>query len=275
MIKMDQGISPKGNMINTALRYTFDEGLDKQGRLNNDWLREEMCGHWKCRNCGYKTPFGYAPERCEDCGCKWPDYVEVRFQHQHSRVIGSVDAFVNVGTPLLKLVECKIIKSDDFKKLQGPMAEHRERTNLYLRLVAESNAPDEIKNRIDLTEAHVFYMMRGHGMKDESGQISPFKEYVIKRDDSKSEHYLAKANALTFSKEMNFQATEDETKYYPGGICSDVMCPRASKCPVAKACFSGKYPSNVTWVNNKGEPHHDDAEFLTTATNTTTIGSPS
>jgi len=75
----------------------------------------------------------------------------------------------------------------------------------------------------------VLYWLRGHGKKDENGEISPFKEFVVKRDDGAVDYLFKKASELTVSRGGNS---------LPNQICAHQMCPRAEKCPVSKECFS-------------------------------------
>jgi hypothetical protein len=69
-----------------------------------------------------------------------------------------------------------------------PRAEHRLRTSLYMRIVADS--PTVLRRAIDTTEARVLYVCKGGwGAQDESvlrwrvphdGAWSPFKEFSVK-----------------------------------------------------------------------------------------------
>ena len=262
-IMMEQGLPPNKQHIPAALRYTFDEGKDKQKRFNDDWMVGRMIGFWRCQSCRKLSDFGRRPKVSCECGFKMYEYTEARFQHPVSKAIGSVDAIMDLDEAQFKVGELKIIKSEDFKKLKAPLAEHRIRTQLYLRLIAESDIDPDIKSQINTDEAHIVYMMRAHGMKNDEGIISPFKEFMVKRDDAAVEPYFAKAHAVTFSK---------EGEYFPAAICSDMFCTRAGSCRVAKACFSGKYNSDVTWVNAKGEPTHADAKIILDASGYKTNG---
>lgn len=224
--------------VQHAMRVTWDEGRDKQRRVNNDYLRDHMVGGWRCLRCNeqheWRTYPGKGDGPCveEDTGHRW-EYVEPVFKHP-SQFTGSLDGVVRFSPAKLRMLEVKIIKADDYRELVAPLAEHRVRTRLYLRLVAES--PDKRTAQIDVSEAHVLYVMRGHGAKDEAGQVSPFKEFLVKRDDASVERYVRMAYAVTSGK-------------MPEGICSSALCARAKKCPVVKACFSGKYPAMYKWGN--------------------------
>lgn len=250
-----ENVPKSGNKIDPALQYTFDEGNDKQARLNNVWLREQMYGRWQCPVCGHTTSFGRHPYRCvtDECGQdKLPHkYVEVRVQHPATGMLGSMDAIVDIGREKLTLTECKIIKGADFETLKAPLAEHRVRTQLYLRLIRDAEAT-WLSEMVDTDEARILYMMRGHGKKNANGVISPFKEYTLKANDTTIRKYLAMASALNVFLDQwgkVYDGSNPMNDYIPAGICTDNMCSRASKCKVSKACFSGKYPQSVTWVD--------------------------
>lgn len=239
----------KDQFIGVPMRTTFDEGNDKQWRLNNDWLRDRMVGDWACTSCGATKKFCKAPKGvCDKQGirCNW-EYQEVRFDHPVTMATGGLDALVDVGLTKLRLVECKIMDKDMFRELKAPLAEHRTRTQLYLRLIEESTGP--MKEHVDTERATILYILRGFGLKDEDGDISPFREYLVERDDSVTETPIGKAHALT-----HFRVWPD--KGFPGGVCSDTFCKRAKSCSVSAECFSGQYPAAVTWTSG-GKPVHD------------------
>ena len=246
----DPPLKRRDQFIPTATAVTFSEGHDKQARLNNDWLADVMWGRWVCQACYNDIAWGPRPKdgkkgRCK-CGAWAWKYEEPRIIDYYSKASGGIDAVVDIGKKKLRIIECKIMKADQFKDLHAPLAEHRVRTKLYLRLIAGSHQP--FAKEIDTDIAHILYIMRGHGIKQEDGRISPFKEFVIERDDDEIQHYVGMAHALHQSRE-----TEG---LYPAGICKTVMDDRAKKCPVAKQCFGSGYPGNITWLKN-GTPVHD------------------
>jgi hypothetical protein len=229
---------PFPNVVDAALRYTFDEGRDKQYRMNNVWLRDLMVGNWKCRGCGTSATFSKAPTHNAGCKkCQW-EYEEIVFFHP-SGASGSVDGLVDVAKGGLRVVECKIARLEDYEKLMAPMAEHRVRTQLYLRLISESDHPH--KAQIETSRAHVVYMLRGHGKLDkELGHVTPFKEFVVHRDDAAVQTYINMANAVSLSKKSEWQA-------FPEGRCATLFDDRTKRCCVAKECFSGQYPVTIQW----------------------------
>lgn len=180
----DPPLKRPSQFLEVATAVTFNEGRDKQWRLNNDWLVDIMWGGWKCGNCGWESDFGLRPEACEFCQTfrELLIYQEPRIIDYISKTSGGLDAIVDVGTKKLHVIECKIMKADDFKKLLAPLSEHRVRTRLYLRQIAGSRQP--YAKKIETDYAHILYIMRGHGCKQEDGRISPFKEFIVERDDT-------------------------------------------------------------------------------------------
>jgi hypothetical protein len=66
------------------------------------------------------------------------------------------------------------MKTEDFEKLKAPLAEHRIRTSLYMKLIAASGTPASLS--IHPTLGKVLYISRGFGKKsDDHGHIIPFK----------------------------------------------------------------------------------------------------
>lgn len=217
--------------VQHAMRVTWDEGRDKQWRLNNEYLRDVMWGHWRCVRCGAEEKWQTVPsaDGCKHSKHVW-EYEEPVFHHP-SGFSGSLDGVVQFTPAKLRMLECKIIKGDDFRDLKAPLAEHRIRTQLYLRLLAEANTEPAAK--IDNSVAHVLYIMRGHGVKQDQGGISPFREFLVERNDAAVEKFVRMAYALK--------------QGIPEGVCSNSLCLRAQQCPVTKHCFSTKYPADQMW----------------------------
>lgn len=220
----------KDEWIPGNLRLTWDEGVMKQYQLNNVYLKDFMVGQWECL-CGCVSDWRVgSPEMCTKCLQEndW-EYQEPFFIDPISEAQGSVDSLIKLpGHKKLRMTEVKIMATSMFKTLKAPLAEHKLRTLLYLALIARSE--HEHKNEIDTHKASILYWLRGHGVKDENGEISPFKEFVIKRDDDAVGHLFEKARALTVSRGCST---------LPGQICIHQMCPRAEKCPVSRECFAG------------------------------------
>jgi len=218
----------KEQWIPAVLRMTFDDGHAKQHIINNNYLRKFMAGDWVCAWCGHEW-WALGRTDCPKGGCSsvWVDYMEPFFKDPISEAQGSVDGLVQLpGKKKLRMMESKIMATSMFKDLKAPLAEHKLRTMFYLALIARSDHPH--KNEIDTSKASVLYCLRGHGMKDENGEISPFKEFVVKRNDDAVEYLFKKATELTLARGGGPLPTQ---------ICPHQMCSRAEKCLVSKECF--------------------------------------
>jgi len=259
---LDLGLGKKkDSYVGTALRITFDHGRDIEHRIRNDWLRDAAVGKWKCAVCGnHHATFGKVPKVACKCGYNKWEYDEYRFMDEQSGTSCGVDVMLDVGEPKLRIVEIKTIDKDEWKKLVAPMAEHKFRTSLYLRLAHAST--DEVSQRVNTNVATLLYISKSYGSKDESlkasgipdSPFSPFKEFTIHRDDSLSDVPLAKAEVATAWR-------QDRSKGMPAGVCHSALIGRAQKCPCAVACFSGKHPQVVTWMEN-GTKRHPDKPLL-------------
>jgi hypothetical protein len=236
-----EGTKLPSRSVSVPLQYTFDEGNDKQARFNNDYMFDEHFGNWDCDRCGAEMTQVLGkdlPENSDLClSHKWK-YNEMVFFHKMTNLIGSVDSIMSLHpVDLMVMSELKTMKGDDFKSLVAPLSEHRLRTQLYLFLIAHAKYP--VSKLIDTTKAHVVYMCRGFGYKHEDYGISPFKDFMVERDDAAVYPYLNKALALVIA---------NKSKVAPARVCSNMSCTQAKNCPVRKSCFS-QPDGGVTWVN--------------------------
>lgn len=251
-----QVASKKGEFIGTAQRLTFNHGRFMEDQIRNDLLRHLAVGDWVCGVCGHQlNTFSEAPKiKCPSCGWghKW-QYNEVRYEDPYTGVSGGLDLLLKCGAPQHLMVELKTISPDMFKELVAPLAEHKARTALYLRLVAQSTIPHS--DRVNSKEARVLYAMKAYGVKDESlkangikdSAFSPFKEFRVTRNDDILATPLARARVLKVWRETK--------KGMPCGVCPNGLMKRAQSCSAVSACFSGKYPSTLTWTENGHVKH--------------------
>jgi hypothetical protein len=228
---------PKGEWLATALEATFDVGNATADLFTNKWAGDAIHGNWECTTCGEMRTFcKKPPEGCTKLmACNWA-YREVRFVDADTGISGSLDAIMDLMAPKLFITELKIMAVDEFATLAAPLAEHRIRTSLYLRIVEKSGSI--WTPRFNLHEAKVFYVSRGFGKKNETagGKILPFKEFDVKRDDAPLEPLLKKARAIKIAR---------QDKVIPAGICSTTNDTAAKNCQLCKACFSGKFPAQL------------------------------
>lgn len=254
---MDMGHAKKrGSFVGTSLRMTFNHGHFMEDSIRNDYLRDIAVGNWTCGVCGKDFPlFGKAPKvKCEHCGWghQWK-YKEPRFHDPETAVSGGIDLLMDVGSQKLMVLEVKTMAPDDFKKLIAPLAEHKARTTLYLKLIAKD--PSGIAQRVNTDEARILYAAKSFGFKDETLKLagikdapfSPFKEFTVTKS--------ATINATPLNKAKVLKIWRDNEKGMPCGICPNAFTKRAQHCPAGTACWSGKFPSTLTWTEG-GQPRH-------------------
>lgn len=251
------GVAKKrSEFISTALRITFDLGRFYETQIREVYLRDIAVGYWACGVCHHThTTFGKEPKiSCPKCKYNRWEYLEPRFTSPSSDISGGIDILIDVGEAKLRLVEIKSMDKDEFKKLAAPLAEHRFRTSLYLRLAEEDNGP--VSGRVNTKVATIIYVSKSFGFKDadlkadgiKDAAFSPFKEFEILRDDTMSDTSYAKAKAL--------KTWQDNPKGgLPCGVCPNGLSKRAQGCTAVTACWSGSYPATISWYENGAIRH--------------------
>lgn len=250
------GIKPKDQFLSTAMQITFAHGRDMEHRLRNEWLIDYVVGHWKCGVCKKKhDTFGKYPKiACPKCSYKAWEYEEVHFISPITGITGGIDCLVDVDEPLHRILEIKSMDKDQHKALVAPLAEHKARTSLYMRLAEESHLDES--DKMNTKEAHILYVSKSFGFKDDTlaeagikdSPFSPFKEFIIQRDDSLTSNVVERARVVKeFKADPNFGM--------PCGICSNGLDKRAQQCSAVKPCWSGTYPATISWMEN-GKPKH-------------------
>jgi len=223
----------KDQYVTAALQATFDVGNATARLVVEEWMREYAIGNWFCASCGATASMTSKPgtSGCSShSGTHHWRYVEPVFVSPQFGISGSVDLLADLGGHKWQVVELKILNVDDFATIKVPLPEHRIRTNLYLKLIADSSSV--WKDRINLHEGRVLYVSRGYGKKHETlDEILPFKEYVVKRDDKDLIPYLQQGMAVGMG----------QKGVYPSGVCSTALDKQAKACSVCKQCFSGMY----------------------------------
>lgn len=225
----------QGYFVNTALQVTFDIGNMTEELFVERWAGDIVYGHWRCRRCGKSATMTNKPETgcIHSKDCIWK-YRQFSVQAPEYGVSGSTDALLNVGTPKLLVTELKIMGPEQFDDIVIPLPEHRIRTALYLKLIAESNSV--YKDNININEGRVLYVSRAFGKKNDNhkGEVLPFKEFVVERQDEVLAPLLQKATQLKIFREQ---------KLLPSGICNTALDKTAKTCSSCKECFSGAMPS--------------------------------
>lgn len=261
-LRIAEKVKPKAQFIGTAMQITFAHGRDMEWRLRNEWLAEVAVGHWKCEVC-HSTfeEFGKKPKvACKKCGYHRWEYKEINFISPYSGVTGGVDLLVDVGEPKHRILEIKSMDKDQHKALKAPLAEHKARTSLYLKLAEES--PIDGSERINTKTAHIIYVSKSFGFADTSmkdagvsdAPFSPFKEFVIERDDSLTANLLERARMVKLFR-------ENAGIGMPCGICANGLEKRAQSCSVVKYCWNGTHPGVVTWPED-GKPKHSGKKVI-------------
>lgn len=228
------GVKKKAATIDAALAVTFDLGHVVSDLVREKWLGSYSWGNWVCQRCGkVETLQSKPPEKHEHVNCThlWK-YVEVMFSHPLGWT-GSIDVFARLDHKLT-VVEIKTMNPDDFEALVAPLAEHRLRTALYLRLIADADHP--YKDLIHLDRARVLYVSRAFGKKnpDYDNKILPFKEYELERDDAATDPFLADAARVKLFLEKGVVPPRIKA-------CEYSFSPRAKSCGCMAPCFSGKF----------------------------------
>lgn len=236
---------PHGKYINASLGYTFSMGR-KLEELFFEVMEDLLVGTWVCYNCGRLHKFCRKPLQCKHCGGKRSlRYREEVFLSQESGIVSSVDCLLDVGEPRLVITELKSLDKEIYKKLNQPMSEHRDRTNIYMKVIATSGDPRA--KYINTDYARVLYLGKCYGMKHEADspelkvieQMSPFKEFVVPRDDMTVHTYWTKAKVVKKARKLGL---------FPKGVCATAVTKRAMDCPVCDKCFSGQYPRHDVTV---------------------------
>jgi hypothetical protein len=242
---------PKGQWLTTSEQVMYRMGRDQQDAVVN-WFADmgRAVGHWKCIACNHLHEFQKRPQKCVACNSRAFQPKEVRFTSAINGASCGIDMLVALGDTKLVPVEIKTMAAEQFKGLLAPLAEHRLRTNLYLRIIKES--AHSWSNQVDTNKAIVLYIQKGgYGCADTQlkawglkEQFSPFKDYEIKRIDSETDVLAARAKVVT-----DFRADKIGM---PTGLCTTAMSKRAISCQFKTICFAGDHPPTHDWkVTNK------------------------
>ena len=228
----------KDQWLGQATKVTFAIGDAYHDLIRDTWLRDIAVGHWTCPHCKAVVEFSKLPKTpCPECGSKKWEYTEVRFQSIELGISGSIDFIADLKLQKAVITEIKSMDKDQFGDLVAPIAEHRIRTCLYLKIIESSDNP--YKDRLDLQHSRILYVSKGYGKKDTlTGKFTPFKEYVINRNDASIEPYLNKAKVIKLFEDKGV---------LPAGVCKSAFDPRCKSCTVAPDCFGQFYPAGAIW----------------------------
>ena len=230
----------KDQFIGQATKVAFEIGEAYHDLVRDKWLREIAVGNWICPHCKYKVEFSKLPKTvCPQCEYTDWQYDEVGFYSGELGISGHIDYIADLNMQKHIIVEIKSMDKDQYADLVAPLAEHRIRTSLYLKIIESSDSP--YKDHIDLTHARILYVSKGYGKKDDDGKFTPFKEYIIKRNDDAIQSYLDKAVAMVAFTEKGL---------IPCGVCKNAFDKRMKSCGAATHCFGQSYPAGATWTKD-------------------------
>jgi rubrerythrin len=235
----------KDQWLGAADVATFQLGRMWQDSIVH-WFADmgRAVGHWRCLACNQLHEFQKRPVKCAGCGSRAFKPEEVRFESAISGASCGIDMMVDVGDPLLLPVEIKSMKKEEFAELLAPLAEHRLRTALYLRLIEESEHP--WSSLVQHDRAKVLYVCKGGYVADAElrqwglpDRYSPFKEFDVGRADQQTDELSRRAKVV---KDYRSGAVA-----MPAGICASALAKRARSCALCKLCFSGDHPPAYQW----------------------------
>ncbi len=241
------GKKPKDEYLTAADVVTYAMGNDLQHAIIHHFAdMGKAISHWKCLACDKLHEFCRRPPKCKNCGCRGFKPEEVRVVSAVSGASCGIDMLVEEGGSKLLPVELKTMQKDQFKGLLAPLAEHRHRTNLYLRIIGESTEPHA--SLINSQKAKVLYVCKGGYISDPelkkwglSDQFTPFKEYELTRKDADTQTISNLAKVVKDYREKKVGM--------PCGICPTALVKRALICSMKNVCFSGDHPVEYDWKN--------------------------
>ena len=234
---------PPIHFLSTAENVTFDIGRFVEEKVIDTFVEAGIAvGDWKCKHCGSMFKFCKRPPVCKHCGHKHFKHVEQRVLSDKTGISCGIDLLLNLpGAPKHRVVEIKSIDKDQFKSLVAPLGEHEQRTKLYLKCLAESS--QDWCNLVQKDWAYVLYVSKGgYGTQCEEvamwnfhdSPFSPFKDYVVERDDASLKKVLEQPLNLMKWKQAQLAG---ENPPLPPRLCSSSLDKRAKKCSCLNPCF--------------------------------------
>jgi hypothetical protein len=246
------GKKPGTQRISTSEHMTFGIGHAVEDMIIDAFVEMgRAIGDWECMHCGRMHRFSKKPVVCsnKDCGHKHFKYVELRVTSPVTGVSCGIDLVLDMpGDALHSVVEIKSMDKEVFKSLVAPLAEHDKRSKLYLQSLAESEEP--WTNLVRTDRAFILYSTKGgYGNACEEvpmwdfwdAPFSPFKDYVIQRDDA--------SIAKVVEKPLQYKAWSDAVQAWrdageigtaptlPPRICTSSLEKRAKACSCQVECW--------------------------------------
>lgn len=144
-----------------------------------DVFGDRRVGYWKCQACGQVTHVGNPPtENCPKCKALPDAYI----YNEHHMILrgryplsGHPDMLLMVRGGLLRVVEIKTIKGDEFVKLEVPLADHEEQLQAYMWGLPQDKT---LGLEVDPDLGYVLYISKVHMTKN-----LPFKMFHVRRNE--------------------------------------------------------------------------------------------
>lgn len=248
---------PPMQRLSTSEHVTYGIGHAVEDMIIEGFTELGMAvGDWKCAHCGSTFKFCKKPFKCDTCGDKRLEYVETRITSPVTGVSCGIDLILDFpGDSKHTMVEIKTMDKDQFKQLIAPLAEHTVRTKLYMRSAAESQDREDQKftNLLRTDRAFILYTTKGgYGTACEEVMtwdfwdqaFSPFKDFIIERDDASLDNVVAPALEYKAWKDAHDLwvkgGKEGEPPELPARICASSLDKRAKYCSCLSPCFIAK-----------------------------------
>ncbi len=167
--------------VDSSLQMTFDIGNAVHFYIQNSkqYFGDKQIGYFECMACGHVV-FG-RKGRLQPCqNCKAHQRAFFYKEHHMSirkpfRLSGHQDLFLEVSLGDVRIADIKTLKTDLWKKLEEPYADHKIQVHGYM-IGAEYDTKFPIKVRSD--RALLIYVPK------EMVKGLPFKAFHVRRDDS-------------------------------------------------------------------------------------------
>ena len=239
------GTEKAAEWLTTSQAVTYELGHLLEARIIN-WFADMGIAYsnWQCQSCGNTFQFCKRPIDCAHCGNTGFTPENWRVKSDLTGISCGFDLMLLMkGKSKLHVIEIKTMDKDEFKDLKAPLAEHRIRTNLYMRCIQESADPYALN--VGIGEATILYVTKGgFGVKDPQpakwglhDAFSPFKEFTILRNDADTDELVQPARRLLAFRQGKVGLAEP--------LCPTALTERAKACPLRKACFSGDWPTGT------------------------------
>lgn len=247
-LHISNDIKPKSDKLSASMGYTFKLGESIASIVIDQFAKDgHAYGVWRCNHCNNEK-FGNGDLenfKCENCGYEAPpSYEECFFLSKKTGIRSSIDLLTDLTADKghLRIIEIKSMEQSKFRSIKAPLAEHRLRTNFYLRNVEES-VPTHLTKKVHTDYAYIIYATKGFGDKGPlptgtgwDATYSPFKVYTVTRDDKVTDKFLQQPLLLK-QWVQDYQNSHNTHELPARTVCSNLQDDRAKLCQVRHLCF--------------------------------------